>query len=84
MILNSQGRPAATDGPTGRQFHCIEMMKDNKTSWAITVPGGSVAISADEMIAVMGLLIHTVAVRQLAHQLQHKTADVLMKNAGKE
>ena len=70
MILDGQGKPTASDGPTGRQFNIVEVAKEGKKSWAVVIPSGKVPVDADEMISVMALLIHTVSqqIRSMAAQ----------------
>ena len=77
MITDAQGRPVASDGPTGKQFNVIEVMKDNKRSWSIMIPSGHPELAADELIAVMGLLIHSLSVQQLAHMATQKVKNVM-------
>lgn len=83
MILDGQGKPTASDGPTGRQFNCMEVCKDGKRSWAVIIPSGKVPIDADEMISVMSLLIHTIAQQIRAHAAQAKVGEAL-KTLNKE
>lgn len=82
-LVDGAGNPVASDGPTGKQFNCVEIMKNGKRSWTIGIPGGGVMMPADELIAVMGLLIHTISVEQMAHVLKQKTATAINTQIGK-
>lgn len=77
MILDDKGRPTASDGPTGRQFIVMEKMTNNKRTWGIVIPHGAVELEADELVQVMGLLIHVLATQQRAHAATQKVNGVL-------
>lgn len=79
MITDERGRPIASDGPTGRQFNLVEKMSNGKRTWGIVIPSGAVELEADELVQVMGLMIHVLATQQRAHAATQKVNDVMQK-----
>ncbi len=51
MIVDPSGKRIAGDGPSGREIHIIEIVKDGKTSWGLAPVGG--AFDKLEVIAVL-------------------------------
>lgn len=40
MITDASGKRIGGDGPSGREVHLIEIIKDGKPSWALAPVGG--------------------------------------------
>lgn len=71
MIVGPNGRPVqATDGPTGREVHLVEIMKEGKLTWGLAPVGG--AFDKLEVIQVLTIAAHGVATQCRAemHHMQ--------------
>lgn len=78
MITDASGKRLAGDGPTGREVHLIEVVKDGKHTWALSPVGGSfdpLEVAAVCSQAALGIVTKTradILEQQVKNKLQEQ------------
>lgn len=68
MILGPDNKPVASDGPTGREVHLVEIMKDGAKTWGLAPVGGH--FEKIEVIQILTIAAHGVAT-QIRAEMHH-------------
>lgn len=80
MITDANGNRLAGDGPTGREIHLVEVVKDGKPTWALAPVGGG--FDKVEVVQVMVLTAHGICASirgDLVHNKAMEKAQDLIK-----
>ena len=81
MITDASGRRIGGDGPTGREVHLVEVVKDGKPTWGLAPVGGSfdpLEVAAIMNQAALGIITKT-RTDILEQQVKQKLQESLNK-----